>query len=160
MEYSPPPLFKQGASARAKVAFFAVIAIVLLVIDAHMHTLTLIRQGVGIILYPVQTAALMPRDAAYAVGDYFSSLSHLQKENADLKRERVAHAQALQQGQYLMAENAQLRALLAAAERLPVKSVMSEILYDTRDAFTRKIVVDYRLTGSNAVVRSGVRSIA
>jgi rod shape-determining protein MreC len=142
MEYSPPPLFKQGASARAKVVFFALIAIALLVIDARMHTLTMIRQGVGIMLYPLQTAALMPRDAAYAVGEYFSSLASLQKENAELKRERVANAQALQQGQYLMAENAQLRALLAAAERLPVKSVMSEILYDTRDAFTRKIVVD------------------
>lgn len=142
MEYSPPPLFKQGASARAKVIFFAVIAIALLVIDARMNTLTMIRQGVGIILYPLQTVALMPRDAAYAVGDYFSSLSRLKKENEELKSERVTNGHALQQGQYLMAENAQLRALLAAAERVPVKSVMSEILYDTRDAFTRKIVVD------------------
>lgn len=142
MEYSPPPLFKQGASARAKVIFFAVIAIALLLVDARMNTLSVIRQGVGIMLYPLQTVALMPRDAAYAVGDYFSSLSRLQNENAELKRERVANGQALQQGQYLMAENAQLRALLAAAERVPVKSVMSEILYDTRDAFTRKIVVD------------------
>jgi rod shape-determining protein MreC len=142
MEYSPPPLFKQGASARAKVIFFAMIAIALLVIDARMHTLAMIRQGVGIMLYPLQTVALMPRDAVYAVGEYFSTVSNLQNENAELKRERVANAQALQQGQYLMAENAQLRALLAAAERLPVKSVMSEILYDTRDAFTRKIVVD------------------
>lgn len=142
MHYSPPPLFKQGASARAKVIVFAMIAIALLLIDSRMNTLKMVRQGVGIMLYPLQTAALMPRDAAYAVGDYFSSLSHLQKENAALKRERVANGQALQQGQYLMAENAQLRALLAAADRVPVKSVMSEILYDTRDAFTRKIVVD------------------
>jgi rod shape-determining protein MreC len=142
MEYSPPPLFKQGASARAKVIFFAMIAIALLIIDARMQTLTVVRQGVGIMLYPLQTVALMPRDAAYAVAEYFSSLSRLQNENAALKRERVANAQALQQGQYLMAENAQLRELLSAAERLPVKSVLSEILYDTRDAFTRKIVVD------------------
>lgn len=152
MEYSPPPLFKQGASARAKVFFFALIAVVLLVTDARMKTLPMIRQGVGIILYPLQTAALMPRDAAYAVGGYFSSLSRLQKENEQLKRERVANGQALQQGQYLMAENAQLRTLLAAAERLSVKSVMSEILYDTRDAFTRKIVVD---RGSNHGIAAG-----
>jgi rod shape-determining protein MreC len=142
MEYSPPPLFKQGASARAKVIFFAMIAIALLAIDARMHTLTMIRQGVGIMLFPLQSVALVPRDAAYAVGEYFSTLSNLQDENAVLKRERVANAQALQQGQYLMAENAQLRTLLTAAERLPVKSILSEILYDTRDAFTRKIVVD------------------
>lgn len=142
MEYSPPPLFKQGASARAKVVFFALIAIALLVVDARMRTLTTIRQVVGIALYPLQVVALMPRDAAYSVGDYFSSLSVLQNENQALKQQQVANAQALQQGQHLFAENQQLRKLLGAAERLPVKSVMSEILYDTRDAFTRKIVLD------------------
>jgi rod shape-determining protein MreC len=142
MEYSPPPLFKQGASARAKVIFFALIAIALLVIDSRLNTLSVIRQAVGIVLYPLQMVALMPRDSMYGIGHYFSSLSSLQKENADLRRERVANAQTLQQGQLLLSENAQLRQLLAAADRLPVKSVLGEILYDTRDAFTRKIVLD------------------
>jgi rod shape-determining protein MreC len=142
MEYSPPPLFKQGASARAKVIVFAMAAIALLVVDARFRTLGMVRQAVGVVLYPLQVAALLPRDAVYAVGGYFSSLSSLQKENSNLKRQQLANAQMLQQGQLLLAENAQLRKLLAAAERLPVKSVMSEILYDTRDAFTRKIVLD------------------
>ncbi|MEN3365455.1 MAG: rod shape-determining protein MreC [Burkholderiales bacterium] len=35
-----------------------------------------------------------------------------------------------------------MRKLLTANEQLPVKSVMSEILYDARDAFIRKIIVD------------------
>src|SRR3569832_113420 len=100
------------------------------------------RQAVGVALNPLQAVALLPRDAAYAVADYFSPVSTLQKENRNLRRQQVANAQALQQGQQLMAENAQLRKLLGAAERLPVKSIMSEILYDTRDAFTRKIVLD------------------
>jgi rod shape-determining protein MreC len=42
----------------------------------------------------------------------------------------------------LFAENAQLRKLLGAGERLQAKSLVSEILYDARDAFTRKIVLD------------------
>jgi rod shape-determining protein MreC len=142
MEYSPPPLFKQGASARVKMIFFAFIAIMLLVADSRMHSLTVIRQAVGIALYPLQSIALIPRDATNAVGDYFSSLSALQKENKILKQQHVANAQILQQGQQLLAENTQLRKLLAASERLPVKSVLSEILYDTRDAFSRKIVLD------------------
>jgi rod shape-determining protein MreC len=142
MEYSPPPLFKQGASARAKVVFFAVIAVALLLADARLHALAKIRQVVGAILYPVQVAALMPRDAAYMVGDYFSSLTALEKENRNLRQQQVASAQVLQQAQHLSAENAQLRRLLAANEQLPMKSVMSEILYDARDAFTRKVIVD------------------
>jgi rod shape-determining protein MreC len=142
MEYSPPPLFKQGASARAKVVFFSLIALILLVGDTRIRSLGVIRQVVGIALYPLQAAALLPRDAAYMVGDYFSSLSAMQADNRKLKQEQVANAQTLQQVQQLTTENAQLRKLLSANERLPVSSVMSEILYDARDAFTRKIVVD------------------
>lgn len=142
MEYSPPPLFKQGASARAKVVFFAGIAIALLLVDSHLRSLASIRQVVATALYPLQVVALLPRDAAYMVGDYFSSLTALQRENRNLKQQQVANAQTLQQVQQLAAENAQLRKLLEANERVHVKSVMSEILYDARDAFTRKVVLD------------------
>jgi rod shape-determining protein MreC len=152
MEYSPPPLFKQGASARAKVIVFAFIAISLLVVDARLRTLSMVRQVVGIALYPLQVAALMPRDALYAVGDYVTSVSRLEGENRKLRGQQVQNAQMLQQGQQLLAENAQLRKLLSASERLPVKSVMSEIMYDTRDAFTRKIVLD---RGSHNAVALG-----
>lgn len=142
MEYSPPPLFKQGASARAKVVFFSLIALILLVADSRLRSLNMIRQVVGTALYPLQVVAMLPRDAAYMVGDYFSSLSAMKSENDKLRYQQIANAQTLQQVQQLAAENTQLRKLLAATERLPVKSVMSEILYDARDAFTRKVVVD------------------
>jgi rod shape-determining protein MreC len=142
MEYSPPPLFKQGASARAKVVIFAMLAIMLLIVDSRLRSLEPIRKGIGITLLPLQKVALLPRDAMRAAGDYFWTLSSLRKENEQLRRQQIINAQLQQQGQQLFAENAQLRRLLAAAERVPVKSVLSEILYDTRDPFTRKIVLD------------------
>jgi rod shape-determining protein MreC len=142
MEYSPPPLFKQGASARAKVVFFSLIAIAFLVADSQLHSLSVIRQAIGTALYPLQVVALMPRDAAYRIGDYFSSLSSLENENKNLKQQQIANAQSLQQAQQLFAENAQLRKLLGTSQQVSAKSVMSQILYDTRDAFTRKIVLD------------------
>ncbi len=142
MEYSPPPLFKQGASARAKVVIFSMLAIALLVGDSRLQTLSAIRQVAGTVLYPLQRLALMPRDAVYGIGDYFSSLSSIETENDRLKRQQLLNAQALQQAQLLLAENAQLRKLLGASEQLPVKSLMAQLLYDARDAFTRKIVLD------------------
>lgn len=142
MEYSPPPLFKQGASARAKVVFFALIAIALLVADSRLRSLAMIRQVVATVLYPLQSVALLPRDAAYRIGEYFYSLTTLEQENRNLKHQQVVNAQIQQQAQQLFAENAQLRRLLGASALLPVKSIMSEILYDARDAFTRKIVLD------------------
>jgi rod shape-determining protein MreC len=142
MEYSPPPLFKQGASARVKVAFFALMSLGLLFADSRVHALTVIRQAVSTVLYPLQKLALMPRDAVYSASDYFASLSALEQENARLKRQQTLNAQSLQQAQHLFAENAQLRKLLGAGEQLPVKSLLAEILYDARDAFSRRIILN------------------
>ena len=142
MEYSPPPLFKQGAPARVKVTVFACISIALLVVDSHFHTLATVRTVTGAALYPLQMAALMPRDALAGMGNYFSSLHALQKEVDDLKSAQVLSAQTMQQAQLQMLENAQLRKLMGAQEHLPVPSLMSEILYDARDSSTRKIVLD------------------
>ena len=150
MEYSPPPLFKQGAPARVKVTVFALISIALLVLDSHLHVLALVRQATGAVLYPFQMVALMPRDAMAGAGSYFSSISTLQKEVRDLKSAQLMAAQGMQQAQFQLAENVQLRKLMGARAHLPVKSLMSEILYDARDASTRKIVLDRGL-------REGVR---
>lgn len=142
MEYSPPPLFKQGASARAKLVFFSLIALILLVADSRMRSLAPLRQAVGTALYPLQVVALMPRDAAVAAAGYFSTVTALQDENRAMRQARAADAVALQQYQQLIRENAHLRGLLDASARLSVETVMSEILYDARDAFTRKIVLN------------------
>ncbi|QJQ06142.1 rod shape-determining protein MreC [Undibacterium piscinae] len=142
MQYSPPPLFKQGASARAKVVFFAILAIFLLVVDSRFKSLERIRFVVGTILYPVQMVAVVPRDAMLRFADYFVSTSTLEKENAKLKRQQISNADVLQQTGQLAAENAHLRKLLDARERLTVKSLMGEIIYDARDPFTRKIILD------------------
>lgn len=142
MEYSPPPLFKQGASARAKVVFFSVIAFGLLVADAHFHKLAAIRQVVGTALYPLQMVAVAPRDAMFRVGDYFSSITDLKAQNRQMRAEQAQNAQRLQQAEHLLSENTYLRKLLGTSERLLVKAVLAELLYDARDAFTRKIVLD------------------
>ncbi|GGI55332.1 rod shape-determining protein MreC [Oxalicibacterium solurbis] len=142
MEYSPPPLFKQGASARAKMVFFALIALILLTVDSHVRALSVVRQVVSTALYPLQVVALAPRDGFRYVAGYFTSVSDLQHENAQLRLQQTTDARALQQGQQLLAENEQLRNLLGMSQQLPVKSVLGEILYDARDPFTRKILLD------------------
>jgi rod shape-determining protein MreC len=153
MEYSPPPLFKQGAPARVKVTVFALLSIALLVVDARFHALTAVRQVAATVLYPFQMVALMPRDAVSNMGSYFSSISALQKEVRDLKSQQVAMASAMQQAQLQMAENGHLRKLMDAREHLPVRSMMSEILYDARDPSTRRVVLD---RGSRNGVKLGL----
>ncbi|MGX9217767.1 rod shape-determining protein MreC [Massilia varians] len=142
MEYSPPPLFKQGAPARVKAIVFALISVVLLVVDARYQTLSSVRQVAATVLYPLQMAALMPREALGNMAGYFSSISSLQKEVNELKTQQLAQSRLLQQAQLQMAENAQLRRLMDAKQHLPVQAQMTEILYDARDPSTRRIVID------------------
>jgi rod shape-determining protein MreC len=153
MQYSPPPLFKQGAPARVKVTVFALLSIALLVADSRFQALTTIRQITGTILYPLQMAALMPRDALQGAGGYFSSQSKLQAEVSQLRATQIANAQAMQVAKLQAAENLQLRKLMGARAAVPLPTLMGEILYDARDSATRKIVLD---RGSNDNVQLGL----
>ena len=152
MEYGPPPLFNQGVSARARLAFFSFLAIALIVIDSRIRVLETVRVGVGIALYPVQQVLLVPSRAFASVGEYFTSLSSLQQENKQLREAQIASAQALQQAQELAVENERLRKLLGAKERLPNASLLAAVLYETRDRFSRKIVLH---AGANEGIRAG-----
>lgn len=147
-----PPLFKQGASARARVAVFALLSIVMLVVDARMHVLGTIRQGIGTVLYPFQAAAIVPRDAAMNMVDYFTTITALQKENQGLRQQQIVNSQLMQQERQLAAENVQLRKLLDMQQKVPLKSIVGEILYDARDPFTRKIILN---RGSQQGVATG-----
>ncbi len=147
-----PPLFKQGTPARVRAGFFVLLALVMLMVDARMHLLEKVRVGVGITLYPLQVLALMPRDIAYSVGGYFSSLNVLQRENEELRSQRVLNSQALQREQQILAENNQLRSLLHMQQNMPIRSLVGEVLYDARDPFTRKIILN---RGSHHDVAAG-----
>ena len=153
MEYSPPPLFKQGAPARVKVTVFACISIALLMFDSRFAALATVRLATATVLYPLQMAALVPRDLFSSMGSYFTSLTALQKQLHELRSTQVATALSMQQAQLQMAENVQLRKLLGAQASLPVPTMMTEILYDARDPATRKIVIN---RGSQRDVRLGL----
>jgi len=114
----------------------------MLVIDSRIGALAALRQGVGTVLYPLQRTLLVPRDLLSLGHEYFVQVDRLRAENADLKRIEAANAKALLQAEQLAAENDQLRELLGARERAAIRSVIAEVLYDTRDPYTRKLVLD------------------
>lgn len=142
MEYSPPPFFKQGPSARARLLFFSVLSITLLVSDARFNALVSIRSIIETILYPVQRATLVPGQLAGAVADYFGEKRALIETNERLSSENTALAQSSLLVDQLRAENAELRRLLDARARQPVQSIAAEVLYDARDPTSRKVVLD------------------
>jgi rod shape-determining protein MreC len=141
MEYSPPPLFKQGPSALARLVFFVVLALALLISDARFQTLEIVRGVLGAGLYPLQRAALVPRDIFMGAADLAVTSATLRSENEKLRTKDLQLSQQANTASGLAAENAHLRALLQLSQRSTTESLPAEIQYDTRDPFTQKVVI-------------------
>lgn len=142
MEYQPPPFFNRGPAPLVRLTFFVSLAILLMVLDARFRYVENVRQVVALAAYPIQRIAMAPVDLFRGVVNYFGSTTALREENAALRTKQLRAAQGLLQLEALTEENNQLRRLLQAQERLPRKSVFSEILYAARDPFSRKVVID------------------
>ncbi|ONT44053.1 rod shape-determining protein MreC [Burkholderia cenocepacia] len=141
MEYSPPPLFKQGPPALARLIFFVALAIALLVSDARFSALEIVRGVLGTVLYPLQRAALVPRDLFMGAADLAVTGAALRHENDDLRKRNLQLSTQANQAAVLTQENAHLRAVLELRQHIATQSTPVEIQYDTSDPFTQKIVV-------------------
>lgn len=150
--HSPPPFFKRGPAPLAKLVFFVIVSLALLISDLNLRYLDAFRQGLSVLAYPLQMAAATPADFVRNASNYFSSLVRLQIENKELKSRQLQGAERLLRLDQLEQENRHLRALLEARERQPVKSVVAEIMYTAKDPFSRKVILD---KGDQAGIAAG-----
>jgi len=142
---------------------FAGLSLVLLVLDARSTVFATLRQGVATVLYPVQRTLLVPRDVFHSVSEStteaFHDVGQLRSENAELRRIETANAKTLLLAEHLAAENAELRHLLGAREQVAIPSIVAEVLYQTRDTFARRFVLDkgiqHGLAAGQPVVDAG-----
>ncbi|CAI8858206.1 MULTISPECIES: rod shape-determining protein MreC [Burkholderia] len=141
MEYSPPPLFKQGPPALARLIFFVALAIALLVSDARFSTLEIVRGVLGTVLYPLQRAALVPRDLFMGAADIAVTGASLRHDNDALRKRNLQLSTQANQAAVLAQENMHLRAVLELRQHIATQSTPVEIQYDTSDPFTQKIVI-------------------
>lgn len=158
MEYSPgpPPLFKLGPSALARFIVFVAIALGMLVSDVRYRTLEKLREVIGVGLYPLQRAALLPREAVLNLADLLFASARLRSENQMLKARNLSLGLQANAAMQLAAENAHLRELLQLAPRVEVNSIPAEILYDAQDPFVQKVVIN---RGSRHGIRIGAPAV-
>ncbi len=152
MEHTPPPFFKTGPTATARLLIFAVLSLALLVTDARFKYLSALRETASLIVYPIQRIAIAPAVVLRRAADFFVSNASLRQENARLTQESLHNAAQLVQFEALRAENDHLRGLLGTRERVNNEVRAAEILYAARDPFSRKIVLDQ---GSQNDVKEG-----
>ena len=142
LERSAPPFFKQGPSALSRLAVFSALALFLMVADARFQLSGPIRQVVATVLYPVQWLMLKPVELASHGSGYFQSLATAQEELDAARQKMTTIGQRANQAEQLAMENTRLRQLLALRDRLETPAQAAEVIYDTADPYTRRVVID------------------
>jgi rod shape-determining protein MreC len=142
LDRSPPPFFRQGLPARSKLAFFAALALFLMVADARFGMVGPLRAAAAALLQPVQRVLSVPVDVARGGDAYLQGLAQALAREREAREQLAAQSERALRVQMLSAENARLRVLLALREATEVPSHPAEVLYEAADPYSRKLVID------------------
>jgi rod shape-determining protein MreC len=110
-------------------------------VDSRLKMLGQVRGAIGTVLYPLQQAALVPRDMLRGGGAYFVEQRRLLEDNRALQIKNLEAGSAGQRVAQLEAENAELRRLAGLQSAQFSQSIVGPVLYDTRDPFVRRLVL-------------------
>ncbi len=111
-------------------------------IDARFRYAEGLRGWLALAAYPLQRLATAPIDLAQGIGEYVSTQTGLVKENEALRAQALANAENAQRYAAAQAELAELRRVMGSGERLPVQSIVAEVIYAGRDPYAHKIFID------------------
>ena len=87
-------------------------AVGMLYSDLHFGMLKPLRQGLSMVLYPIEQLLILPRDIALWLGRYGAVVSDVASQRVSLERKEVEYSESLLQTEQLRLENESLRALL------------------------------------------------
>lgn len=142
LERGAPSMFKQGPSALTQFIAYSAVALFLMVADARFNVVEPVRQVVSTVLYPVQWAMVQPMRFFAGGASYFDDLDSAKAEAQEARQSMLAMAQRATQSDQLLQENEQLRQLLELRDRVTVPAKAAQVIYDTPDPYTRRVVVD------------------
>ncbi|MCY7318599.1 MAG: rod shape-determining protein MreC [Ramlibacter sp.] len=148
LDRTPPPFFRQGASALSKLMVCSALALFLMVADARFKVTQPLRSALATALFPVQLVAMSPVALIKNASQYFESLQSAQAAEAAARLKLSLQSQRASQVEQLAQENVRLRSLLALRERISTPASAAEVLYDAADPYTRKIIIDKGLAHS------------
>ncbi len=161
IDRTPPPFFRQGLSALTKLALCSALAVFLMVADVRFKLTQPLRTLLATALHPVQRTLLAPVEGIESTFQYVAGLETAIANESAARRALASQALRVNQVDQLQAENARLRALLDVRSGLQVRSQAAEVLYESTDPYSRKVVVDKGLAqgiaaGSPVICEAGV----
>lgn len=142
LDRSPPPFFRQGASALSKLIVCSALALFLMVADTRFKLTQPLRIAMAAVIYPIQWLTMQPLLLTEEVGSYFESLKSSQSTAEAARQMLGLQSQRANQVEQLSLENTRLRSLLELRDRVTTPSKAAQVLYDSADPYSRKVVID------------------
>lgn len=142
MHSTQPAFFKQGPKPLTRLAIFALLSLALMVGDSHYRVLGIVRQQISVALYPLQWLATAPFTLLQTGGNFLTRQADLLAENRKLNTAQLSAATQTMRLKQLETENANLRGLMGTQRSLPNPSLLGEILYNGRDPFSDKLIIN------------------
>ena len=125
-----------------RLLLLAGLSILLQYIDHRDNHLDTLRKAIGATVYPLRIVVDAPVSAWQWIGETTTSRNQLQIENSRLKTERLLTQARLQRYAALEAENARLRAMLEARNRMRAQVRVAEIMSVSANPIRHFMVVD------------------
>ena len=153
------PFFTRGPSPLARLTFFSLAAIAIMIADHRFQALSWVRLGVSVVLNPIEQALGLPGATTRRIGSYFTDQTKLVDENRALQNQVLELTARGQQAQLIQAEQSHVAALAAVVEasnRLDRRGIIAEIIRDARNPYARKIIIN---KGTSHGVTAGVAVI-
>ena len=147
--------FNRGPSPAVRLAFFSVLAVILMFIDVRYRYLESTRSVLSVVISPIQRLAEMPGELWDIASDIYitqRTQHELKAANEALHLQHESDAAQLLQLHALQLENQQFRDLNALPQRSEFDTELVEIVYTERDVFKRRVLVS---KGEDAGIKIG-----
>ena len=142
LDRAPPPFFRQGPSALSRLAVCSALALFLMVGDSRFKVMQPMRVVLASAIYPVQWLALQPLHLVGVGAEYFYSLNAAQRDKEEVLKKLGLQSLKANQVEQLTLETERLRSLLELRVRLQANGIAAQVLYDSADPYSRKVIVD------------------
>ena len=142
LDHRAPSLFKQQASRTSQLALYSALALFLMVADARFKITTPVRSAVSAALAPVQWVVAQPVLAYQNASRYAEVQQQAVSREDAARKELVVMAQRAELADELIKENEHLRSMLELRERSLTPGQVAEVVYDSPDPYTRRVVID------------------
>ncbi len=135
-------LFIKGVSLEYRVITYTLLSVCIMFADNHFDYLDRVRYSMAYASSPVYWVAHIPARVSFWMGDVFVSRSNLIEENSNLREQLLIAQRQLQLQASLTSENNRLRALNASARIVPGRTLTAEIINESTDPTSRRVLID------------------